>query len=91
MGYHLKVVGECEPEKTGPRCRFFCRIKEIFEDDVFDYDVLKHVCGNGFSYKRDLKILLVDLRGTEPHQEPSTTRRYPGVRHLSKRQQGSAL
>lgn len=38
--YSLKVVGECEPEKTGTKVTFLPD-KEIFEETVFDFNVLK--------------------------------------------------
>ena len=36
----LKVIGECDPEKTGTKVTFLPD-KEIFEETVFDYDTLK--------------------------------------------------
>ena len=38
--YKLKVVGECEPDRTGTTVTFFPDA-EIFDDTVFDYDTLK--------------------------------------------------
>ncbi len=38
--YKLKVVGTCDPEKTGTTVTFFPD-REIFEETVFDYDTLK--------------------------------------------------
>ena len=38
--YPLKVVGDCDPEMTGTRVDFLPD-KEIFEETVFDYDILK--------------------------------------------------
>ena len=38
--YKLKVIGECEPEKTGTMVHFLPD-DTIFEETVFDYDVLK--------------------------------------------------
>ena len=36
----LKVIGDCEPEKTGTMVTFLPD-KEIFEETVYDYDTLK--------------------------------------------------
>jgi len=38
--YSLKVVGECDPDKTGTKVTFLPD-GEIFEETVFEYDVLK--------------------------------------------------
>ena len=38
--YKLKVIGECDPEKTGTKVTFFPDA-EILEETVFDYDVLE--------------------------------------------------
>ena len=62
--YSLKVVGECEPEKTGTKV-VFLPDKEIFEENVFDYDVLKQRFREMAFLTKNLKIELVDLR-TEP-------------------------
>ena len=40
MIYKLKVIGECEPDKTGTMVTFLPD-KEIFEETVFDFDILK--------------------------------------------------
>ncbi len=64
MCYSLKVVGECEPEKTGTKV-VFLPDKEIFEETVFDYDVLKQRFREMAFLTKNLKIELVDLR-TEP-------------------------
>ena len=37
--YKLKIVGECEPEKTGTMVSFLPD-KKIFEETVYDYDIL---------------------------------------------------
>ena len=62
--YSLKVVGECEPEKAGTKV-VFLPDKEIFEETVFDYDVLKQRFREMAFLTKNLKIELVDLR-TEP-------------------------
>ena len=38
--YPLKNIGECEPERTGTTVTFLPD-KEIFEETVYDYDILK--------------------------------------------------
>ena len=38
--YSLKVIGDCEPEKSGTTVSFLPD-KEIFEDTVYDYEILK--------------------------------------------------
>ena len=38
--YPLKVVGDCQPDKTGTTV-VFLPDKEIFEETVYDYDILK--------------------------------------------------
>ena len=38
--YKLKVTGTCEPDRSGTKVTFFPDA-EIFEETVFDYDVLK--------------------------------------------------
>ena len=40
--YSLKVVGECDPQKTGTMVSFLPD-KEIFEETVFDYSILKQL------------------------------------------------
>ncbi|MDE6915272.1 MAG: DNA topoisomerase IV subunit B, partial [Lachnospiraceae bacterium] len=59
--YPLKVIGACEPEKTGSTISFLPD-KEIFEETVFDYDVLKQRLREMAFLTRDLKIILRDLR-----------------------------
>ena len=62
--YSLKVVGECDPEKTGTKV-VFLPDKEIFEETVFDYDILKQRFREMAFLTKNLKIELIDLR-TEP-------------------------
>ena len=38
--YKLKVVGECEPDRSGTKVTFYPDA-EIFDDTIFDYDTLK--------------------------------------------------
>lgn len=59
--YKLKVVGTCEPEKTGTMVSFLPD-KEIFEETIFDYDVLKQRFREMAFLTRGLKIRLHDER-----------------------------
>ncbi|OUO31446.1 DNA topoisomerase (ATP-hydrolyzing) subunit B [Lachnoclostridium sp. An298] len=62
--YKLKVVGTCEPERTGTKVTFFPDA-EIFEETVFDYDVLKQRFREMAFLTKGLKIVLRDWRGEE--------------------------
>ncbi|MDO4678787.1 MAG: DNA topoisomerase (ATP-hydrolyzing) subunit B [Eubacteriales bacterium] len=59
--YPLKVVGECEPEKSGTTVDFLPD-KEIFEETVYDYDVLKQRLREMAFLTKGLKIVLKDAR-----------------------------
>lgn len=59
--YPLKIVGGCEPEKTGTKISFLPD-KTIFEETIFDYDVLKQRLREMAFLTKDLKIILRDLR-----------------------------
>ena len=60
--YKLKVIGECEQEKTGTMVSFLPD-KEIFEETVFDYDTLKQRFREMAFLTKGLKIRLTDERG----------------------------
>ncbi len=62
--YSLKVVGECEPEKTGTKVTFLPD-KEIFEETVFDFNVLKQRFREMAFLTKGLKIILRDAREEE--------------------------
>lgn len=62
--YKLKVVGECEPDRTGTKVTFFPDA-EIFEDTIFDYDTLKQRFREMAFLTKGLKIVLRDWRGEE--------------------------
>ncbi len=66
--YKLKVVGECEPDRTGTTVSFLPD-KEIFEETVFDYDVLKQRFREMAFLTKGLKINLKDDR-EEKHNHP---------------------
>ena len=59
--YKLKVVGDCEPEKTGTMVTFLPD-KEIFEETVFDFDTLKQRFREMAFLTKGLKIRLTDER-----------------------------
>ncbi len=59
--YPLKVVGECEPEKTGTKITFKPD-GTIFEETVYDYDTLKQRFREMAFLTKNLKIILRDDR-----------------------------
>ena len=65
--YKLKIVGECEPDRTGTKVTFLPD-KEIFEDTIFDYDTLKQRFREMAFLTKGLRIVLRDLRGEELHE-----------------------
>ena len=62
--YSLKIVGECELEKTGTKVTFLPD-GEIFEETVFDYEVLKQRFREMAFLTKGLRIELEDLRVEE--------------------------
>ena len=62
----LAVIGECDPDKTGTKVTFFPD-DTIFEETVFDYDVLKQRFREMAFLTKGLKIVLRDDR---PEDEP---------------------
>ncbi len=61
VAYALKVIGDCEAGKTGTRVDFLPD-KEIFEETVFDYDVLKQRVREMAFLTKGLRITLKDSR-----------------------------
>ena len=59
--YKLKVVGECDPEKTGTKVTFLPD-DTIFEETVFEYDILKQRFREMAFLTAGLKIVLRDER-----------------------------
>ena len=59
--YPLKVVGECPIEKTGTKVTFLPD-DTIFEETVYDYNVLKQRLREMAFLTKNLKIVLRDLR-----------------------------
>lgn len=62
--YKLKVVGTCEPERTGTKVTFHPDA-EIFEETVFDYDTLKQRFREMAFLTKGLRIILRDWREEE--------------------------
>ena len=61
----LAVIGDCDPEKTGTKVTFLPD-DTIFEDTVFDFNVLKQRFREMAFLTRGLKIVLRDDRLEEP-------------------------
>ena len=59
--YPLKVVGDCEEGKTGTTVTFLPD-KEIFEETVYDYDILKQRLREMAFLTKGLRIVLRDER-----------------------------
>ncbi len=72
--YPLKVIGECDPEKTGTKVTFKPD-ETIFEDTVYDYAILKTRLRETAFLTKGLKINLHDKR---EGQEQSKTFHYEG-------------
>ena len=83
--YPLKVIGECDPEKTGTKVTFKPD-GTIFEDTVYDYAILKTRLRETAFLTKGLKINLHDKK---EGQEQSKTFHYEGgikefVKYLNK-------
>ena len=63
--YKLKVIGECDPKKTGTTVTFLPD-SEIFEETVFDFNVLKQRLREMAFLTKNIKIVLRDDRPEEP-------------------------
>ena len=59
--YPLKVIGECPMEKTGTKVTFLPD-PTIFEETVYDYDILKQRLREMAFLTKNLKIILRDTR-----------------------------
>lgn len=67
--YPLKISGICEPGKSGTMVSFLPD-KEIFEETVYDYDILKQRLREMAFLTKGLKIVLKDTReGLEREKE----------------------
>ena len=65
--YKLKVIGDCDPDKTGTMVTFLPDA-EIFEETIFDFSTLKHRFREMAFLTRGLKIIAVDKRDEEPKE-----------------------
>ena len=63
--YKLKVIGECDPKKTGTTVTFLPD-SEIFEETIFDFNVLKQRLREMAFLTKGIKIILIDKRLEEP-------------------------
>ena len=66
--YRLEIAGECDPRLTGTRVTFVPD-PTIFEETVFDYDVLKERLRETAFLTGGLKITLADERGEERREK----------------------
>ncbi|MFQ6842369.1 MAG: DNA topoisomerase (ATP-hydrolyzing) subunit B [Lachnospiraceae bacterium] len=64
----LTVIGECDPEKTGTKVTFQPD-PEIFEDTVYDFDVLKQRLREMAFLTKNIRIVLQDERDEENVRE----------------------
>ena len=62
--YKLKVIGTCDPDKTGTMVTFLPD-DTIFEETVFDFDILQTRIRETAFLTKGLRIVLKDLRGEE--------------------------
>ena len=65
--YSLKVVGDCEADRTGTTVSFHPD-PEIFEETVFDFNTLKHRFREIAFLTKGLKIIARDKREEEPKE-----------------------
>ena len=72
--YPLKIVGDCPVEETGSKVTF-SPDGSIFEDTVYDYDVLRQRLREMAFLTKNLRIILTDKR---PGQERTETFHYEG-------------
>ena len=62
--YKLKIIGDCDPKRTGTMVSFLPD-KEIFEETVFDYNILKQRLREMAFLTKGLRITLKDEREEE--------------------------
>ncbi len=63
----LKIIGTCDPEKTGTAVTFFPD-GEIFEETIFDFNTLKQRLREMAFLTKGIKIVLRDEREEEPEE-----------------------
>ena len=77
--YPLKVVGDCEEGKTGTTVTFLPD-KELFEETVYDYDILKQRLREMAFLTKGLRIVLRDER--EDSKKEKTFHYEGGIREF---------
>ena len=85
--YPLKVVGDCQPDKTGTTV-VFLPDKEIFEETVYDYDILKQRLREMAFLTKGLKISLKDTR---EGMEREKIFHYEGVNNINTPEGGTHI
>ena len=78
--YPLKVVGECDPKKTGSKITFKPDETIFRETTVFDFDILKQRLREMAFLTKGLKIILRDTR--EEHPQEKTFHYEGGIREF---------
>ena len=66
--YPLKEIGVCDPEETGTKVTFLPD-KEIFEETVYDYDILKQRLREMAFLTKGLRIVLRDTRADQEKEK----------------------
>ena len=78
--YPLKVVGECDPKKTGSKITFKPDATIFQETTVYDFDILKQRLREMAFLTKGLKIILRDTR--EEHPQEKTFHYEGGIREF---------
>ncbi len=65
--YPLEVIGDCSEEESGTKVTFFPD-DTIFEETIFDFDILKQRFREMAFLTKGLRITLIDDRGEEPKE-----------------------
>ncbi len=65
--YPLEVIGDCSEEESGTKVTFFPD-DSIFEETVFDFDILKQRFREMAFLTKGLRITLIDEREEEPKE-----------------------
>ena len=65
--YPLEVIGDCGEEESGTKVTFFPD-DTIFEETIFDFDILKQRFREMAFLTKGLRITLIDERGEEPKE-----------------------
>lgn len=88
--YPLKEIGVCDPEETGTKVTFLPD-KEIFEETIYDYDILKQRLREMAFLTKGLRIVLKDTREDQEKKKPFIMKVVSGICHLSEQKQGSTV